>query len=419
MNKTIVLLHYGRVPTGVARFFYHNLRHDYDVLMNEERPNRETMRFFLDQIAARSHLLFFLSRGTVHTLPADPIMRQLIEYGIDSGRNVVPVQLFGFRTTDYTQYFIGGLIGILRHMPLDFKIEDAANSLTNLRQRHLNQSIHGGLRAAPDEDSQQVSALQARLDALLQGTPDHLQAEVYFDEGQAAQQQRDLEAAFNLYSQAVELDPTHIGAINNRGTMRQQRGDLQGALDDYSRCIELLPTSPSGYFNRGNTYRIMGDYQHAERDYARAIELNPNHAATYNNRGFWLRYGQGDYEGAITDFNEAIRIDPNNANLLDSRAQAYFALGRFQEALADYRRAYELDPNMKIVRAGLGITYFALGYYRDAERHWRILAGIEKNYLDAEWVGERFGWGRPLIVAARSLIQRLANLSSRGTGRNR
>lgn len=406
MNKGITLLHYGRGPSGLARFFYHQLRPDHDVYINDSRPTRDTMRPLLEQIAARPHLLFFLSRGTVHALPADPAMRQLIEYAIELGRNIIPVQLYGFRINDHSQYFIGGMIGILRYLPYDFAIEDVPRGLYGLRER-LSQSIYSNLRPLSPETEAEARAVQTKWDALPPATHDELQADAIFDEAHFLNDHADYAGAMRLYSQALDFNPNHLGATNNRGNIRQRLGDLLGAVDDYSRCIEIEPNNDSAYYNRGNAYRQLGDYHHAERDYTKAIELRPDHAGAYNNRGFWLRYGQGDYQGAIADFNAAIRIEPNNANLLDSRAQAYFALGNFQDALRDYRRAYELDPNMKIVRAGLGITYLALGYVRDAERHWRILAGNDKHYLDAEWVGEHFGWQRPLIVAARNLISRL------------
>lgn len=417
MNKTVVLLHFGWVPGGAARFFYHHLRHDYDVLMNEERPNRPTKDFYLNQIAARHHLVFFLSHGTVRNLTVDLVLRQLIEHAINTGRNIVPVQLFGFRATDHVEHLVGGLANILSYRVLDFNVADATNSLITLKQNHLDQTVRRNLRAVSEEDSQQVSAIQARLNALPEATPDQLQAEVYFDAGQAAQQQSDLETALDRYQQAIELDPTHFNAIHNQAIVQQQRGNLAAALAGYNRCVELQPTHASAYYSRANTYQALGDYPHAEYDYARAIELNPNHAAAYNNRGYWLRYGQGDYEGAIADFNAAIRLVPDNATLLDSRAQAFFALGRFQEALADYRRAYDLNPNNKIIRAGLAITYFALDQTRDAERHWRILAGGDKQYMDAEWVGETFGWHSSLTAVAHGLIQGLENRSGKEVGK--
>ena len=87
------------------------------------------------------------------------------------------------------------------------------------------------------------------------------------------------------YSKAIEINPKHAVAYNNRGAAFNTLGEYQKAIDDYNKAIEINPKHAVAYNNRGAVFKNLGEYQKAIDDYTKSIELNPKLAATYNNRG--------------------------------------------------------------------------------------------------------------------------------------
>ena len=52
-----------------------------------------------------------------------------------------------------------------------------------------------------------------------------------------------------------------------------------------TKAIELNPQHADAYNNRGNAKYSLKEYKEAIKDFNQAIELNPQHAKAYNNRG--------------------------------------------------------------------------------------------------------------------------------------
>ncbi len=100
-------------------------------------------------------------------------------------------------------------------------------------------------------------------------------------------------------------------------------GDFSGAIQDCNKAIELNPNHADAYNNRGASKLNLGDYMGAIQDCNKAIELNPNFAEAYYNRGY-SKYNLGDYMGAIQDCNKAIELNPNFA-------EAYYNRGKMAQ----------------------------------------------------------------------------------------
>jgi len=68
------------------------------------------------------------------------------------------------------------------------------------------------------------------------------------------------------------------------GNIHLNAKEYQKALADYNRAIQLDPQHALAYNNRGNAYSSLEEYQKAIADYDRALQLDPNDTQARENR---------------------------------------------------------------------------------------------------------------------------------------
>ena len=85
------------------------------------------------------------------------------------------------------------------------------------------------------------------------------------------------------------------------------------AISDFNKAIEIDPKHAKAYNNRGNAYNSKGLFDLAISDFNRALEINPKYADAYNNRGYAYN-AKGLFDLAISDFNRALDINPKYAD---------------------------------------------------------------------------------------------------------
>lgn len=116
--------------------------------------------------------------------------------------------------------------------------------------------------------------------------------------------------ALAVCTRMIELEPEHIMAHYNRGSMYSNMGLLDKAIADFDRTIELMPSYASSYNNRGLVYEKQGQYEHAIADYSKTIEMEESPIAYFNRANCYFTIGEK--EKAKTDYEEYLKLDPNN-----------------------------------------------------------------------------------------------------------
>ncbi len=103
------------------------------------------------------------------------------------------------------------------------------------------------------------------------------EAEQRYNDGEAAQEDGQLDDAVTLYTEAIELDPKLVEAYGNRSLAYLNLGRLEEALDDTTKVIELEPTDvsvlASAYAVRALARAGLGRFEEADADLAKACEL--------------------------------------------------------------------------------------------------------------------------------------------------
>ena len=85
-------------------------------------------------------------------------------------------------------------------------------------------------------------------------------------------------AAIKDYDKAIQLEPDHAEAYNNRGGVaKAELGQDSAAISDYNKAIQLRkPDHAEAYFNRGNAKLDLEQYTAAIKDPITIKRYNSN-----------------------------------------------------------------------------------------------------------------------------------------------
>jgi lipoprotein NlpI len=205
-----------------------------------------------------------------------------------------------------------------------------------------------------------------------------------------------------LYTQAIEEDPTYYLPWTNRAACYINYGQWDKAIEDGSQAISLAPESPHPwnvrgrayagkrefakafvdlsralelaettedlrnlYNERGNAYFSARDYAKAIKDYEQVIKISPEFAKGWNNLGITYR-ALGDLDEAYLKLDQAHRLDPNSARILMNRGRVYVARNDQLMARADFDKSVELDTADAAAWIDLGMFQYLMEEYQDA-----------------------------------------------------
>jgi tetratricopeptide (TPR) repeat protein len=82
---------------------------------------------------------------------------------------------------------------------------------------------------------------------------------------------------------ALQIQPGHVLANNNYGTLLYKRNLFQAALHCYNNAVEGDPTNAMALFNRGNALEEVGRFTDAIKDWNAALEIDPLYADVHYN----------------------------------------------------------------------------------------------------------------------------------------
>jgi tetratricopeptide (TPR) repeat protein len=161
--------------------------------------------------------------------------------------------------------------------------------------------------------------------------------------GDVAVNEKDYDAAFKLYEEAVALcraisPADEASALHNIANAYESQKDYAKALETYTRAMALFPR-PQGYIlrNRANIYLKLKDADNAARDIEAAAQVQPNNAYLFLRRGE-LAILLEHYTEAIQHFQSALELYPRMNGAYFGIGRAHLLLKQVNEALAAYQQ---------------------------------------------------------------------------------
>ena len=187
-------------------------------------------------------------------------------------------------------------------------------------------------------------------------TVKQLSAEDWFGRGITFEESKRYEEAIRAYTKAIEMNPLHTGAYNNRGNVWRDIGDFDRSYNDFNKMIELDSNSIFAYIGRGNALSDKGKYLQAIQDYNSCLLINPNFAEAYHNRGYaWMELKK--YDKAISDFEKALQLKPQYTSVYIHRAIIWGKIGDYDRAISDDTKAIQINPLSKIAYKNRGNSF--------------------------------------------------------------
>ena len=176
------------------------------------------------------------------------------------------------------------------------------------------------------------------------------------------------EAAIDLLSRAVELDPNFVVAQYSLGVVHQALGNRWKAAAQFRASTQLDPTYPEPFKALGDLFLAAPRrlFDQAVEAYQKALDLRPFFADAHAGLGY-AKAAKGDVDGAVTAYQRALAYNPVNPKVHMSLGRIYYSeKGLYYEAVAAFKKAIELDPEFVEARMGLGEVYEDKGLYQDA-----------------------------------------------------
>ncbi|MBS4202800.1 tetratricopeptide repeat protein [Lederbergia citrea] len=131
---------------------------------------------------------------------------------------------------------------------------------------------------------------------------------------------------------------------NLQGIEYLQQGNYEKAIQMFTEAIEENPTDAVAYVNFANVLISVGEPQRAEQFLKRAIEIDEKASAAYYSYGN-LYFNQEKYDEAASMFEKALAIGPESNDLYYMLGMCFVNLGRNELSLPYLQRSMELDES--------------------------------------------------------------------------
>jgi len=176
--------------------------------------------------------------------------------------------------------------------------------------------------------------------------------------------------------QARQLNPLNTDHTANLGRLyqvwaqlasdpnvRQQRFDK--ALDYFRQATELSPHNAQLFNEWGETYRFMGQPEEAKDRYRQSLALDEQFYMTYWLLG-QLALAQNELAQAEEMLSKALEINPGSLQPRSALGVVYARQGRMEEAVGQNLEVLAAAPNDYISRRNLAYLYLQAGQLQEA-----------------------------------------------------
>jgi TolB-like protein len=189
--------------------------------------------------------------------------------------------------------------------------------------------------------------------------------------------EKDLQAAIALYSEAIRRDPAYALAYASRSmavlksidfpsSMADARARTAEAQADGRKAIALAPELSEGHLALARVYGNMLEFTRATEEYEQARALGEGNARVLREYGtFAAAMGHGDV--AVTALRRAVALDPLNRPSYVRLGYGLRALRQYGQAIAAFKEAEALPPpSPGSLADAIGVAYYLLGDFENA-----------------------------------------------------
>lgn len=273
-------------------------------------------------------------------------------------------------------------------------------------------------------------------------------ARVKYTDALLASDRNDLTAAIGGFREALNLDPTLLGAWQDLGIAYIKLQRWPEAVETFGELAHRQPDSVDGAYFYALALYNSGRVAEAEREARRALRLNAGAAAAHTllgiilaSRGnanaeaseslmqaaaldpqsfdahFYLgrvRYAMRDYAEAAKSLRAAVALNPRHPEARFFLGTALEAAGESDAALVEYQELIKLDPQSAMGQIGAGALLVKQGKTDEAISALQRALSLDPKSFEANWaLGRAFMLAERFAEATDSLRAAIAILPER------
>jgi tetratricopeptide (TPR) repeat protein len=191
--------------------------------------------------------------------------------------------------------------------------------------------------------------------------------------------------------QALHLDDKLSAAHECLGTIAAGTGHYEEAVKEFERAIASEPTNNDAFTGLAHAYELLGKPAEAETTYRRAIDLRPQYWGGYNSLGtFYFR--QNQFPRAAEMFSKVVALVPDSFHGYDNLGAAYLGQGEYPLAIETFKRSISLRPTA-YAYSNIGTAYFYMRRFDDAASNYEQSLKLGGGEFELWWnLGEAYYW---------------------------
>ena len=171
-----------------------------------------------------------------------------------------------------------------------------------------------------------------------------------------------------------------VDALVETALSAKRAGKLEAAISTLETALELEPSHKGALLALGRTYGVKQDYEKARRYLQKLLRVDPKSVDGHRFLALtWLK--QGRVKESLESANAAKKLAPSKWQTYELLAQIHIQAGNMDEAIAAEKKVVKLNPKGIEGHLGLALLYRSKKSYRKAEKHLRKAMKIAPDDL--------------------------------------
>lgn len=169
---------------------------------------------------------------------------------------------------------------------------------------------------------------------------------------------------------ASKLQPKNTEIYKSLGAIYLQQKNFEAAKNIYQAILDLTPDDAEAHFYLANAHFELSKKEEAIKGLKKALELKSDYPEALNYLGYLYTEENRDLDQAEAMIKKALEVDPDNGAYIDSLGWLYFKKGKFKEAIKELERAASLlqDP---VIYDHLGEAFLKTNEVEKAKINWQ------------------------------------------------
>ncbi|XP_061198095.1 Bardet-Biedl syndrome 4 protein-like [Saccostrea echinata] len=188
--------------------------------------------------------------------------------------------------------------------------------------------------------------------------------EIAHNQGVCYMYLRDYKMAKDCLSQALSFKRHEISYVM-LGKIHLMEGNIEAAIEIYKQAVEYSPENPDMLTTLGLLYMQVGQYQKAFENLGNAMTYDPSHVKAIMAAGSMMQT-HGDFDVALNKYRIAAVATPESPPLWNNIGMAFFGKKKYVAAISCLKRANYMAPFDWKILYNLGLVHLTMQQYASA-----------------------------------------------------